>query len=161
MRVGLGYDIHRLVPGRPLILGGLLLDSELGLEGHSDADVLLHAIVDALLGAAALGDIGHYFPPTDERFRGASSLDLLRQVAGLLERQGHRVVNIDAVVVAEQPLIGPHIHEMTLCIAGALRIPPQSIGIKATTNEGVGAEGRLEAISAQAVALIEQVGERD
>jgi 2-C-methyl-D-erythritol 2,4-cyclodiphosphate synthase len=161
VRVGLGYDIHRLVPGRPLVLGGLLLNSELGLEGHSDADVLVHAIMDALLGAAALRDIGHYFPPTDERFRGASSLDLLRQVAGLLEKQGHRVVNIDAVVVAEQPRIGPHIGDMTVCIARALGVSPESIGIKATTNEGVGAEGRLEAISAQAVALIEQLSERD
>lgn len=154
MRVGLGYDIHRLVTGRPLVLGGVEIPSARGLDGHSDADVILHAVMDALLGAAALGDIGQRFPPGDERFRGASSLLLLSQVRDLVLDAGYAIVNIDAIVVAEQPRIGPFVENMCERIAQAVRINRECISVKATTNEGVGAEGRSEAISAHAVALI-------
>jgi len=157
MRVGLGYDIHRLTPGRRLVLGGSEIPSAFGLEGHSDADVLLHAIMDALLGAASLGDIGSHFPPSDERFRDVSSLDLLARVRDLVRGNGYRVTNVDAVLVAEQPRIAPHVPEMRRRISGVLEINQDAVGIKATTNEGVGPEGRAEAISAQAVALIEAV----
>lgn len=155
IRVGLGYDIHRLVPGRPLVLGGVQISSPLGLEGHSDADVLLHALMDALLGAAALGDIGHHFPPSEERFRNISSLTLLVQVANLVRGAGFTLINADVVVVAEQPRIAPYAGEMRMRIAGALCVDLNAISVKATTNEGVGPEGRREAISARAVALIE------
>jgi 2-C-methyl-D-erythritol 2,4-cyclodiphosphate synthase len=155
-RIGLGYDIHRLVPGRPLVLGGIQIPSEVGLEGHSDADVILHALMDALLGAAGLGDIGQHFPPGDDRFRGISSLTLLEQVRDLLDLAGFRLVNADIVVVAERPRIAPHSGAMRQCIADVLGTDSGTISIKATTNEGVGAEGRSEAISAQAVALLER-----
>jgi 2-C-methyl-D-erythritol 2,4-cyclodiphosphate synthase len=155
VRAGLGYDIHRVRAGQTLVLGGVEIPSDFGLDGHSDADVLLHALMDALLGAAALGDIGEHFPPTDDRYKGVSSVVLLGQVRELLARVGWQIVNIDVVVVAERPRIRPHVHEMTNVISNVLGIPAESVGIKATTNEGVGPEGRLEAISAQAVALIE------
>jgi 2-C-methyl-D-erythritol 2,4-cyclodiphosphate synthase len=153
-RIGLGYDIHRLVQGRRLVLGGVEFDHPTGLDGHSDADVLLHAIMDALLGAAGLGDIGHHFPNDDERWRDASSLDLLARVKELLNDLHWRVANIDATLVAEQPKMGPRVAEMITTIAECLSFDPNRVNIKATTAEGTGAEGRCEAISAQAVALL-------
>jgi 2-C-methyl-D-erythritol 2,4-cyclodiphosphate synthase len=155
MRVGLGYDIHRLVPNRPLILGGVTFESTLGLEGHSDADVIVHAAMDALLGAAALGDIGHHFPPSDDRFRDVSSLELLEKVGVLVRRAGFSIGNVDVVVVAEEPKIDPHVPAMRHLMSKALSVDVQALSIKATTNEGMGAEGRREAISAQAIALLE------
>ena len=154
MRVGIGYDIHRLSVGRKLWLGGVEIPAEAGLEGHSDADVVLHALMDALLGAAALGDIGHHFPPDDERYRGAASLDLLARVRDIISGAGFEVVNVDLVVVAESPRVGPHIADMRKRISAVLGVAPDAIGIKATTNEGLGPEGRREAISARAVALL-------
>lgn len=156
IRVGLGYDIHRLVTGRPLVLGGVDIPHDSGLEGHSDADVILHALMDALLGATGLGDIGAHFPPSDDRFRGARSLDLLRHVSGLVQDSGYRVVNVDVVAVAETPRLAPYHVDMIRRIAEALGVHEDAIGIKATTNEGVGPEGRGEAISAHAVALVER-----
>lgn len=138
-----------------MILGGVEIPSPLGPVGHSDADVVLHAIMDALLGAGGLGDIGTHFPPSDERYRDASSLGLLRKVSALLEREGLGVINVDVVVVAEQPRIAPHVAQMQTRIAECVGISPNRIIIKATTNEGVGPEGRGEAISAQAVALLD------
>lgn len=157
IRIGLGYDIHRVDPERGLVLGGVRIPSNFGLSGHSDADVLLHAVMDAVLGAAALGDIGYHFPPSDESFRDACSLDLLHRVAVLLDGARYRIINLDVVVVAEQPCIAPYAAEMRRAIAGVLGIEDGQISIKATTNEGVGPEGRTEAISAQAVALLEYV----
>jgi 2-C-methyl-D-erythritol 2,4-cyclodiphosphate synthase len=154
MRVGTGYDIHRLTIGRKLWLGGVEIASPVGLEGHSDADVVLHAVMDALLGAAALGDIGHHFPPGDERFKGAASLDLLARVRDLVGAEGHAVGNVDVTVVAEQPRVGPHVPEMRRKIAAVLGVEPSAVNVKATTNEQVGPEGRLEAISAHAIALL-------
>ncbi len=154
MRVGIGYDIHRLSVGRKLWLGGVEIPAEAGLEGHSDADVVLHALMDALLGAAALGDIGHHFPPDDERYRGAASLDLLARVRDIISGAGFEVENVDLVVVAESPRVGPHIADMRKRISAVLGVAPDAIGIKATTNEGLGPEGRREAISARAVALL-------
>lgn len=156
-RVGLGYDIHRLVRGRALVLGGVTIPHETGLEGHSDADVVVHALMDAILGAASLGDIGQHFPPDDERFRGISSLTMLQQVHRLLTAADYRFVNASIAIIAERPRIRPHVAEMRRRIGAALGIAPEAIGISATTNEGVGAEGRDEAISAQAVALIEEL----
>lgn len=153
-RVGLGYDIHRLAPGRRLVLGGVAIPSPLGLEGHSDADVVLHALMDALLGAAALGDIGHHFPPGDDRYRGVSSLELLAQVSDLVSAAGFRLVNADVVLVAERPRIAPYTVEMRTEIARTLGVEATAISVKATTNEGVGPEGRGEAMSARAVVLI-------
>ena len=156
IRVGNGYDIHRLVPGRPLILGGQSLEhpAGLGLDGHSDADVLVHAIMDALLGALSLGDIGKYFPPTDPKWKGADSLVLLEQVMGLVRERGWRVVNVDSVVIAERPKLKPHIEAMRAAIAERMGLEPDQVGVKATTNEKLGAEGREEGISCQAVALL-------
>jgi 2-C-methyl-D-erythritol 2,4-cyclodiphosphate synthase len=156
MRVGLGYDIHRIVSGRPLFLGGVRIPAPFGLLGHSDADVALHALMDALLGAAGLGDIGRHFPPSDEAYRDASSVDLLQRVRVMLEESGYHPVNVDIVVVAEAPRIAPYARDMQDHIAGALGIAAASVSIKATTNERVGPEGREEAISAQAVALVER-----
>lgn len=155
IRIGLGYDIHRLAPGRKLVLGGVEVDFPLGLEGHSDADVVLHAIADALLGAAALGDIGRHFPPSAERWRNVSSLQILEHVAGLLSEHGFRVGNVDVVVVAEMPRLAPYVDLMRERIAEVLQIPIDAVGLQATTNEGMGPEGRGEAISARAVALLE------
>ena len=156
IRIGNGYDIHRLVPGRPLILGGQTLEhpAGLGLDGHSDADVLVHAIMDALLGALSLGDIGKYFPPTDPKWKGANSLVLLEQVMGLVRERGWSVVNVDSVVIAERPKLKPHIEAMRAAIAERMGLDPEQVGVKATTNEKLGAEGREEGISCQAVALL-------
>ena len=154
-RVGIGYDIHRLVQGRPLVLGGVTFPSERGLEGHSDADVLLHALGDALLGAASLGDLGRHFPPGDPVWKDASSLELLRQIRRMLERRGARIVNVDSTVVAEAPRVAPAREAMCANIAGALGIETGQISIKATTNETLGSLGRAEGIAAWAVAMLE------
>ena len=158
IRIGNGYDIHRLVAGRPLILGGVTLEHPdgLGLDGHSDADVLVHAVMDALLGALSLGDIGKYFPPTDPKWKGADSLLLLEQVVELVKQRGWAVVNVDAVVIAERPKLKPHIEAMRSNIAARIRLAPEAVGVKATTNETLGPEGREEGISCQAVALLGQ-----
>lgn len=154
LRIGNGYDIHQLVSGRPLILGGVPIAHELGLLGHSDADVLTHAIMDALLGALSLGDIGHYFPPSDPQWAGADSLKLLAQVDQLVQKQGWRIGNIDSVIVAERPKLKPHLTAMRDRLSQVLNLNPNQIGIKATTNEKLGPEGREEGISAYAVALL-------
>ena len=156
IRIGNGYDIHRLVAGRPLILGGVTLEHPdgLGLDGHSDADVLVHAVMDALLGALSLGDIGKYFPPTDPKWKGADSLQLLEQVVALVQERGWQVVNVDAVVIAERPKLKPHIEAMRSNIARCIGIDADAVGVKATTNERLGPEGREEGISCQAVALL-------
>lgn len=154
MRVGYGYDVHRMVGGRPLILGGVHIPSEVGLDGHSDADVLVHAIIDALLGAAALGDIGSHFPDTDERWRGADSIELLRHVASLLTQNEYTVVNVDATVVLERPKLRNHIDAMRRNIADALRIDVDGISVKATTSEQVGFVGRGDAAAAHAICMI-------
>ncbi|KKZ11651.1 MAG: 2-C-methyl-D-erythritol 4-phosphate cytidylyltransferase [Candidatus Synechococcus spongiarum SP3] len=154
LRIGHGYDIHRLVEGRPLILGGVTIDHHLGLEGHSDADVLVHALMDALLGALALGDIGRYFPPDNPHWRGANSLVLLRQVAALAREKGWRVVNVDTVLVAERPRLQPHVPAMAANMATHLGIPSDRVGVKATTNEKLGPEGREEGMSCSAVVLL-------
>ncbi len=153
-RIGFGYDIHRLVAGRKLILGGVEIPFEKGLEGHSDADVLVHAVADALLGAAALSDIGKHFPNTDPRFLGISSLVLLEQVGALLEGHRFSLVNIDATLVLERPKILPYVDAMRENIAGALDVPPEKISVKATTGEGMGFTGRGEGAAAHAVAAI-------
>lgn len=154
LRIGHGYDIHRLVEGRPLILGGVTIHHSLGLDGHSDADVLVHAVMDALLGALALGDIGRHFPPDDPQWRGANSLVLLQQVAALVREQGWRVVNVDTVLVAERPRLQPHVASMSANMATQLGITPDRVGVKATTNEKLGPEGREEGISCSAVVLL-------
>ena len=157
MRMGFGYDVHRLVSDRKLILGGVQIPHEKGLEGHSDADVLLHAICDAILGAMGEGDIGQHFPNTDPRFRGISSLELLKSVASMMVRQKWNVENVDTTVVAEQPMIGPYIHQMVEKIAGALEIPASRVNIKATTSEGLGFVGERKGIVAHAVVLLKRV----
>lgn len=156
MRIGNGYDLHQLVSGRPLILGGITLQHPLGLLGHSDADVLTHAIMDAMLGALSLGDIGHYFPPTDPKWAGADSLMLLDQVHHLVQEQGWQICNIDSVIVAERPKLKPHIPAMRDRLAEVLQIDPTQIGIKATTNEKLGPVGEEKAIVSYAVALLSQ-----
>ena len=154
IRIGNGYDIHQLSPDRRLILGGVEIPHELGLLGHSDADVLTHAIMDAMLGALSLGDIGLYFPPTDPQWKGADSLVLLNKVNQLIQEKGWHLGNIDSVVVAERPKLKPHISAMRDRIAGVLQIPSDRIGIKATTNEKLDSVGREEGICAYAVALL-------
>jgi 2-C-methyl-D-erythritol 2,4-cyclodiphosphate synthase len=154
VRIGNGYDIHCLVSDRPLILGGIRIEHELGLLGHSDADVLTHAIMDAMLGALSLGDIGHYFPPSDPKWAGADSLVLLQQVDQLIQDQGWAIGNLDSVIVAERPKLKPHIGAMRDRLATVLRLEPNQIGIKATTNEKLGPVGREEGIAAYAVALL-------
>lgn len=154
IRIGNGYDIHRLVSDRPLILGGVRIEHELGLLGHSDADVLTHALMDAMLGALSLGDIGHYFPPSDPQWAGADSLKLLEQVHGLIRDRGWQIGNLDSVIVAERPKLKPHIGAMRDRLAGVLHLAPEQIGIKATTNEKLGPTGREEGIAAYAVALL-------
>lgn len=153
-RIGFGYDIHRLKEGRRLVLGGVEIPHSHGLDGHSDADVMLHALMDALLGAAGLPDIGHLFPNTDERWRGVSSRGLLREVARQLAEAGFRLGNVDVTLIAERPKIAPYVAEMRAAIAEDLSLPEAVVGIKATTNERVGAVGREEAMAAQAVALL-------
>jgi 2-C-methyl-D-erythritol 2,4-cyclodiphosphate synthase len=154
IRIGNGYDIHCLVAGRPLILGGVKIPHSLGLDGHSDADVLTHAIMDALLGALSLGDIGLYFPPGDPQWAGADSLKLLERVNELVRDRGWQIGNIDTVVVAEQPKLKPHIDAMRSRLAAVLGLDPDQVGVKATTNEGLGPVGRQEGIAAYAVALL-------
>ncbi len=154
LRVGHGYDIHRLVPGRPLVLGGVRFDTPYGLEGHSDADCLTHAVCDALLGAAGLADIGHFFPNTDPVLKGIDSQVLLGRVISELRARGWEPVNIDATLLAEQPKVGPKAAAMKVALAATTGLSPDAIGIKATTNEGVGEIGRGEAIAAHAVVLI-------
>lgn len=151
MRVGLGYDVHRLAEGRALVLGGVDIPHTLGLLGHSDADVLVHAIMDALLGAAALGDIGKHFPDTDPKYRGISSLKLLEHVAGLLAKEGYVVENIDATVIAQQPKLRPYIAKMEQNIANVLQISPGQVNVKATTEEGLGFTGSQQGIASQAI----------
>lgn len=154
MRIGMGYDVHRLVEGRDLIMGGVNIPYEKGLLGHSDADVLLHAISDALLGAAALGDIGKHFPDTDPKYKGADSLMLLKEVGRLLENECYIIENIDATIIAQAPKMRPHIDTMRTNIAKALSIDVSQINVKATTEEGLGFTGSGEGISAQAICLL-------
>jgi 2-C-methyl-D-erythritol 2,4-cyclodiphosphate synthase len=153
-RTGIGYDIHRLVAGRPLILGGVEISHPMGLLGHSDADVLTHAIMDALLGAVADGDIGRHFPDSDPRWQGADSLALLRQVVARLAANGWRVGNVDATILAEAPRLAPHIATMRARLADSMGIPATNVSVKATTVEGLGAIGRREGIAAMAVATV-------
>lgn len=160
MRIGMGYDVHRLVTGRDLIIGGVKIEHEYGLLGHSDADVLLHAIMDAVLGAAGLGDIGRHFPDTDPAYKGASSIRLAECVREKTEKAGFVIGNIDAVIVAQRPKMNPHIEEMRKCIAEAFCTEPSRINIKATTEEKLGFTGREEGISAHAVCLLEERGEK-
>ena len=157
-RCGIGYDAHRMVSGRRLILGGVEVPHERGLEGHSDADVLSHAIADAILGALSAGDIGMHFPNTDESIRGISSMEILRRVAAIAAEKNARVVNVDATLLAEAPKISPQISRMRETIAGALSVKAQIISIKATTNEGLGAVGRGEGMAAMAVASVDLAG---
>ena len=154
MRIGHGYDVHRLVEGRKLILGGVEIPFEKGLLGHSDADVLAHAVMDALLGAAALGDIGKLFPDSDPAYSGADSLVLLRRVAEVLAEHGYGIGNVDATVLAQRPKLAPHIPEMRERLAAAMGISPGQVSVKATTEEGLGFTGTGEGIAAHAVALI-------
>ncbi|MBV6627519.1 MAG: 2-C-methyl-D-erythritol 2,4-cyclodiphosphate synthase [Rivularia sp. (in: Bacteria)] len=154
IRIGNGYDIHRLATERRLILGGVEISHSLGLLGHSDADVLTHAIMDAMLGALSLGDIGHYFPPSDDKWAGADSLMLLDKVNNLIQEQGWQVGNIDSVVVAERPKLKPHIQKMRDKLAGVLQIESNQIGVKATTNEKLGPVGEEKGICAYAVVLL-------
>lgn len=154
MRIGLGYDVHQLVPDRPLWLGGIEIPHTLGLLGHSDADVLLHAICDALLGAAALGDIGKHFPDNDPQYKNIDSKILLRHCNELLSANGYRVGNIDSIIVAQRPKVGPYILQMRQTIANILGIDPGAVSVKATTTEHLGFEGREEGISAHAVVIL-------
>jgi len=156
LRIGSGYDLHRLVEGRPLILGGVHVPCERGLAGHSDADVVCHAITDAVLGAAAAGDIGQHFPDTDERWRGASSIELLKQAMALVHDAGYRLVNVDATIVAERPKLGPHRPAIVASLAAALGVAPAAVSVKAKTNEGVDAVGCGAAIAVHAVALLQR-----
>lgn len=156
MRIGHGYDVHRLVPGRKLILGGVEVPYELGLLGHSDADVLTHAVMDALLGAAALGDIGQLFPDNDPAYEGADSLLLLKRVAELLAQKGCAIGNVDATVLAQRPKLAPHISAMRKALAEAMGVPLDRVSVKATTEEGLGFTGAGEGIAAHAVVLLEE-----
>lgn len=157
IRVGMGYDVHKLTEGRDLILGGVNIPWEKGLLGHSDADVLIHAIMDALLGAAALGDIGKHFPDTDPAYKGISSVKLLVHVAGLLKENGYAVGNIDATIIAQKPKMAPHIPQMRKNMAEALGITESKINVKATTEEGLGFTGSGEGISSQAICLLTEI----
>jgi 2-C-methyl-D-erythritol 2,4-cyclodiphosphate synthase len=157
MRIGIGYDLHRLVEGRPLILGGVNVPYEKGLDGHSDADALAHAVIDALLGAAALGNIGRMFPDNDPKYKDADSLKLLEQAARAVGERGYAVVNVDANIVAQAPKLNPYLDRMRDNLAARLRVSPDQVSVKAKTNEGVGPEGRGEAISVQAVALLQSI----
>ena len=159
MRIGQGYDVHRLVEGRRLIIGGVDIPYEKGLLGHSDADVLLHAVMDALLGAAALGDIGQHFPDSDERYKGISSIALLKEVGKLLQENGYMIENIDSTVIAQRPKLLPYRPQMAENIAAALGIEKEQVSVKATTEEGLGFTGTGEGISAQAIALLSSVAD--
>lgn len=154
MRIGMGYDVHKLVEGRDLIMGGVTIPYEKGLLGHSDADVLLHAIMDALLGAAALGDIGKHFPDTDEKYKGISSIELLKHVGSLLEENHFMIENIDATIIAQRPKMRPYIDQMRQNIADALVVDITQINVKATTEEGLGFTGSGEGISSQAICML-------
>jgi len=154
LRVGIGYDLHPLKEGRRLVIGGVRIDHPTGLDGHSDADVLTHAVIDSVLGAAGLGDIGAHFPPDDARYRGASSLELLGEAAKVVATAGYRVANIDSTVVAQAPRLGPHLGEMARNIARSLGLDIAAVSVKATSPEGIGALGAGEGIAAHAVALI-------
>ena len=158
MRIGHGYDVHRLVEGRELILGGVKIEYEKGLLGHSDADVLLHAVSDALLGAAGLGDIGRHFPDTDPKYKGADSLELLRQVAGKIAAAGYRVGNVDVTMIAQRPKLKDFIPRMETNIASALNVDPGRINVKATTEERLGFTGSGEGMACHAVCLLEEIG---
>lgn len=157
MRIGIGYDIHRFQEGRPLVLGGVTLPGEAGLGGHSDADVLLHAVIDALLGAAGLGDIGQRYPPDDPAYAGADSCRLLAEVRAAVEDAGCRPQSVDATIIAERPKLAPHLLRMKQAIAEALGLDPARTNVKATTNEGIGAVGRGEGVAAIAVALLSEI----
>lgn len=157
MRVGLGYDVHRLEEGRACIIGGVDIPYERGLLGHSDADVLSHAIGDAILGAARCGDLGKHFPPSDDRWKDADSLELLRQIVRIVGDAGFRIVDVDSVIIAQEPKMSPHREQMRANIADALGVPVDAVGVKATTTEWLGFEGRGEGIAAQAVALLEEL----
>lgn len=157
MRIGIGYDVHAFSAGRPLILGGVQIEHEMGLAGHSDADVLAHALMDALLGAAREGDVGKLFPDTDSRFAGADSLALLAQVADLVRSRGYDIVDADCVLILEQPKVSVYRDAMRANLAAAMGIDPDRIGLKATTTEGLGFEGRGEGVGAQAVVLLSRV----
>ena len=157
MRIGQGFDVHALVAGRKLIIGGVEIAYHLGLAGHSDADVLLHAICDALLGACALGDIGRHFPDSDARYQGIDSRELLRQVAKLIAAKGYRVANLDATIIAQAPKMAPHIPAMIAHIAADLGVAADAVNVKATTTEQLGFTGRGEGIAAQAICLLEPV----
>ena len=159
MRIGQGYDVHRLVEGRKLIIGGVDIPYEKGLLGHSDADVLLHAVMDALLGAAALGDIGQHFPDSDERYKGISSIALLKEVGKILQENGYMIENIDSTVIAQRPKLLPYRPQMAENIAAALGIEKEQVSVKATTEEGLGFIGTGEGISAQAIALLSSVAD--
>lgn len=154
MRIGLGYDVHRLVKDRDLIIGGVKISHDTGLLGHSDADVLLHAIMDSLLGAAALGDIGKHFPDTDDKFKGISSIELLKEVKLLLDKNNYKIGNIDATIIAQHPKMAPHIPEMRNNISAALNIDVNQINIKATTEEGLGFTGTEEGIASESICLL-------
>lgn len=154
MRIGMGYDVHKLVEGRDLIIGGVNIEFEKGLLGHSDADVLLHAISDSLLGAAALGDIGKHFPDTDERYKGADSIKLLAHVGNLLKENNYSIGNIDATIIAQKPKMSPHIEKMRVNIAKALNISINQVNVKVTTEEGLGFTGEMKGIAAQSIALL-------
>ena len=157
IRVGFGYDAHRLVPGRPLILGGVNIPYDRGLQGHSDADVLLHAACDALLGAAGLGDLGHHFPDADPELEGVSSINLLKRVAAMVRDAGFELQNLDTTVVAQAPKLAPHIQTMISMIADALEVSPRQVSVKATTTEGMGFTGSGEGIAAYAVTALTEV----
>jgi len=157
MRIGVGYDLHRLEPGRPLVIGGVRIPHEMGLIGHSDADVLCHAITDAILGACAEGDIGRHFPDTDPKWKDADSIDLLTRAVEIVRQAGFTVSNVDAVVIAEQPKIFPYIERMRQTLAAAMGIDVSAVSVKGKTNEKVGALGRNEAIAVHAVALISEI----
>ncbi|MDO5695382.1 MAG: 2-C-methyl-D-erythritol 2,4-cyclodiphosphate synthase [Eubacteriales bacterium] len=154
MRIGYGYDVHRLVPGRPLILGGVHIEHTVGLEGHSDADVLAHAVADAVLGAAAMGDIGDHFPDTDPAYAGAESLLLLRHAVQLVREAGYEIANIDSVIIAQAPKMKPYKEEMRKNLAAATGLTPDQLNVKATTEEGLGFTGEKKGIAAKAVCLL-------
>ena len=157
MRIGMGYDVHRLVPDRKLILGGVEIDYELGLLGHSDADCLTHAIMDSILGAAAMGDIGKHFPDTDERYAGADSMVLMGVVRNMITEAGYRIGNVDATIIAQKPKMAPHIQKMRERIAEVLGVEISRINVKATTEEGLGFTGEGLGIACQSIALLEEI----
>ena len=154
MRIGIGYDVHKLVENRKLIIGGVTIPHEKGLDGHSDADVLVHAIMDSLLGALAMGDIGKFFPDTDMKYKGVDSMLLLKEVASFIDEKGYKIGNIDSVIIAQQPKVAPFIDSMRVRIAQVLEIDVEQVGVKATTTEHLGFEGRKEGISSSSVAIL-------